>query len=136
MPPDYFSATGQLWGNPIYRWDGIRARWLPLVDCAGARSDAALRHGADRPLSGALRRYFEIPAGETTAVNGIWIKGPGTELFEALERELPRFTSVAENLGRDYAGGGGDSQALRFSRDGAAAICLWERSAGTELPSA
>src|SRR5208283_1282845 len=83
VPPDYFSATGQLWGNPIYRWDAHAqsgyAWWI-----------ARFRRGLDvldmirldhfRGFAG----FYEIPAGDTTAVNGKWVKGPGAGLFVAL----------------------------------------------------
>ena len=135
VPPDYFSATGQLWGNPTYRWERLREdgfRWWIARMRGVMRLFDLVRIDHFR----GFEAYFEIPAGETTAVNGTWIKGPGMELFEALEREFGELPIVAENLGSDHAGGGGDSQALRFSGDGDSAICLWERSAGTELPSA
>jgi len=98
VPPDYFSATGQLWGNPIYRWDLMREdgyRWWI------ARLHGVL-HMFDMVRIDHFRgfeAYFEIPAEETTAVNGEWVKGPGVELFETLEREFGELPIVAENLG-------------------------------------
>lgn len=98
VPPDYFSATGQLWGNPIYRWDVMEAsgyRWwierfrstFELVDIS--RIDHFLGFEA----------YWEVPAQEVTAVKGRWVKGPGARLFKALRRELGKLPIVAENLG-------------------------------------
>jgi len=98
VPPDYFSATGQLWGNPIYRWEEHArtgyAWWiarfrrvLELVDMI------RLDHFRG------FEAYYEIPAGETTAVNGAWVKGPGAGLFAALKSALGDLPIVAENLG-------------------------------------
>ncbi|HEY5907226.1 MAG TPA: 4-alpha-glucanotransferase [Vicinamibacteria bacterium] len=98
VPPDYFSATGQLWGNPLYRWDVLArdgyAWWidrfrgtLRLVDLV------RLDHFRG------FEAYWEIPGGEPTAVNGHWVKGPGAEFFLALERGLGQLPVVAEDLG-------------------------------------
>ncbi len=98
VPPDYFSATGQLWGNPTYRWDRLREdgfRWWIARVRGVMRLFDLVRIDHFR----GFEAYFEIPAGETTAVNGVWIKGPGVELFEALEREFGALPIVAENLG-------------------------------------
>jgi 4-alpha-glucanotransferase len=98
VPPDYFSATGQLWGNPIYRWERLRAdgyRWW----LARVRGVLQLFDMVRIDHFRGFEAYFEIPASERTAVNGTWIKGPGAELFEALEREFGELPIVAENLG-------------------------------------
>jgi 4-alpha-glucanotransferase len=98
VPPDYFSATGQLWGNPTYRWDRLRKdgfRWWIERVRGVMRLFDMVRIDHFR----GFEAYFEIPAGETTAVHGVWIKGPGVELFEALEREFGALPIVAENLG-------------------------------------
>ncbi|MDX1529983.1 MAG: 4-alpha-glucanotransferase [Rhodothermales bacterium] len=99
VPPDYFSETGQRWGNPIYRWDRMRERgygwWvdrlrrtLDLVDLV------RLDHFRG------FEAYWAIPAGEPTAVHGRWVEGPGAALFRALERRLGApLPVVAENLG-------------------------------------
>ena len=98
VPPDYFSATGQLWGNPIYRWQHHRDRgyawWI-------ARFRAALRLFDVVRIDHfrGFQAYWEIPATEPTAVNGRWIAGPGSELFRALRAELGELPIVAENLG-------------------------------------
>jgi 4-alpha-glucanotransferase len=98
VPPDYFSATGQLWGNPIYRWDRIReagyAWWI-------SRFRAALRLFDMFRLDHfrGFEAYWEVPATDATAMNGRWIKGPGAELFRVLTRELGNLPIVAENLG-------------------------------------
>lgn len=98
VPPDYFSETGQLWGNPIYRWDRMAATgfrwWLDRMRVALRMFDA-VRMDHFR----GFEAYWEVPAQETTAVNGRWVEGPGGELFRALERELGPLPLVAENLG-------------------------------------
>ncbi len=98
VPPDYFSATGQLWGNPTYRWERLREDgycwWIARVRGVMRLFDLVrIDHFRG------FEAYFEIPAGEKTAVNGVWIKAPGMELFEALEREFGELPIVAENLG-------------------------------------
>ena len=98
VPPDYFSATGQLWGNPIYRWDRMAETgfrwWIDRVFWALHQLDLVrLDHFRG------LEAYWEVPAGETTARNGCWVKGPGAALFTALERALGDLPIVAENLG-------------------------------------
>jgi len=98
VPPDYFSADGQLWGNPIYRWEQIardRFAWwierfrhtLTVVDLI------RLDHFRG------FEAYWEVPGGEPTARNGRWVKGPGAALFEAAESALGPLPLVAENLG-------------------------------------
>jgi 4-alpha-glucanotransferase len=98
VPPDYFSATGQLWGNPLYRWDVSAAsghRWwinrfrasLKLFDLA------RLDHFRG------FEAYWEVPAGCSTAAGGKWVKGPGAEFFQTLQRELKELPFIAENLG-------------------------------------
>ena len=98
VPPDYFSATGQLWGNPIYRWDAHArsgyAWWIARFRRALEVLDM-IRLDHFRGFAG----YYEIPAGDRTAANGKWVKGPGVALFEALERALGKLPIVAENLG-------------------------------------
>lgn len=98
VPPDYFSATGQLWGNPLYRWDVHKAtgyawwisrirKMLELVDI--------IRIDHFR----GFEAYWEIPATEKTAIHGRWVKGPNADLFEALQNTLGRLPIIAEDLG-------------------------------------
>lgn len=98
VPPDYFSPTGQRWGNPVYRWDVIRNegyRWwierfrsvLRLVDMV--RVDHFRGFAA----------YWRVPASEQTAVNGEWVRVPGHELFRTLKDALGHLPIVAEDLG-------------------------------------
>jgi 4-alpha-glucanotransferase len=98
VPPDYFSATGQLWGNPLYRWDVLArsgyAWWIDRFR-ATLRTIDLVRLDHFR----GFEAYWEIPGGEPTAVNGRWVKGPGADFFHALERALGRLPVVAEDLG-------------------------------------
>ena len=98
VPPDYFSATGQLWGNPIYNWDLLKTtgyRWWIERFRAALRLYDIVRIDHFR----GFEAYWEVPAGESTAVNGRWIKGPGAEFFSALEEQLGELPIIAENLG-------------------------------------
>ena len=98
VPPDYFSATGQLWGNPLYRWDALErtgfAWWIERF-----RASLRLFDSVRLDHFRGFEAYWEIPGGETTAVNGRWVKGPGTALFDALQAALGPLPIVAENLG-------------------------------------
>jgi len=98
VPPDYFSATGQLWGNPLYRWERMAedgyAWWVKRMRAALRQFDVVrIDHFRG------FEAYWEVPAGEKTAVNGRWAKGPGATFFRALEGALGRMPIVAENLG-------------------------------------
>ena len=98
VPPDYFSATGQLWGNPLYRWDVSAVsghRWWIDRVCASLRLFDLVRLDHFR----GFEAYWEIPAGALTAAGGKWVKGPGTEFFLTLQNELKELPFVAENLG-------------------------------------
>ena len=98
VPPDMFSKTGQLWGNPIYDWALLRDRgydwWVNRIARAGELYDL-FRIDHFR----AFANYYEVPAGDTTAENGTWVDGPGTDFFEVLARRFPCFAIVAEDLG-------------------------------------
>jgi len=98
VPPDYFSATGQRWGNPLYRWDVMAqdgyAWWVARVRAALELVDR-VRVDHFRAFAG----YWEIPAAEVTAVNGRWAPGPGQALFDALKAGLGDLPLVAEDLG-------------------------------------
>ncbi len=98
VPPDYFSATGQRWGNPLYRWDALKKTgykwWVERIKRARAIYDMVrLDHFRG------FEAYWAIPAVEETAVNGEWVKGPGADLFHALEKALGPLALVAEDLG-------------------------------------
>lgn len=98
VPPDYFSATGQLWGNPIYRWERMERRgfswWIARIRASLNLYDI-VRIDHFRGFAG----YWEVPAGETTAINGRWVTGPGSALFEAIGAALGDLPIIAEDLG-------------------------------------
>lgn len=98
VPPDYFSATGQLWGNPIYNWESVQANgfswWLQRIRASLAQVDI-IRIDHFR----AFAAYWAIPAGEETAINGEWIEAPGEAFFETVETELGQLPFLAEDLG-------------------------------------
>lgn len=98
VPPDYFSETGQRWGNPLYRWDKMAANnyswWLSRVTHSLLQADIVrIDHFRG------FEAYWEIPAAEPTAVNGQWVKGPGADLFMTFEKELGQLPIIAEDLG-------------------------------------
>ena len=97
-PPDAFSADGQLWGNPLYRWDLIENDgfkwWLNRLGAAGKLYDMVrLDHFRG------FEAYWSIPYGDTTAKNGHWVKGPGMNFVNALKTGLPNVKFIAEDLG-------------------------------------
>ena len=98
VPPDFFSATGQRWGNPLYRWEAHRAEayawWIERVRRTFELVDI-VRIDHFRGFAG----YWEIPASEATAMVGRWLPGPGAELFEAIESALGTLPIIAEDLG-------------------------------------
>jgi 4-alpha-glucanotransferase len=98
VPPDYFSATGQLWGNPIFNWELLKSsgyRWWVERFRAALRLYDIVRIDHFR----GFEAYWEVPATERTAMNGSWTKGPGAELFSTLQKELGELPIIAENLG-------------------------------------
>ena len=99
VPPDYFSATGQLWGNPLYDWKAHKkqdyAWWIARVKHQIGLTDY-LRIDHFR----GFEAYWAVPAGEETAVNGKWVKGPNEALFLAIQKELgDELPIFAEDLG-------------------------------------
>jgi len=97
-PPDYFSASGQLWGNPIYRWDALRARgyhwWIARLRLELERFDAVrLDHFIG------FQNYWEVPGRARTARKGRWVAGPGAHFFGEVFRQLGRAQLFAEDLG-------------------------------------
>jgi 4-alpha-glucanotransferase len=98
VPPDYFSATGQRWGNPLYRWDVLQEtkyRWWVSRFRAALRFADLLRVDHFRGFAA----YWEIPASEPTAMHGRWMPGPGSALFDAVRNALGSLPLVAEDLG-------------------------------------
>jgi 4-alpha-glucanotransferase len=98
VPPDAFSATGQRWGNPLYDWSAMRARgydwWIQRLRWATQTCDY-IRLDHFRGFA----QFWEIPAGEPTAVNGRWVDGPRDELFIKLREALGGLPFFAEDLG-------------------------------------
>ena len=98
VPPDYFSATGQLWGNPIYNWDNMRQDgfkwWIDRVK-ATLKTVDIVRVDHFRGFAAA----WEVPGGDKTAVNGKWVNVPGKELFDALKNAIGDLPFWAEDLG-------------------------------------
>jgi 4-alpha-glucanotransferase len=98
VPPDYFSKTGQRWGNPLYRWDVIERTgyrwWLDRVKYTLQTVDVIrLDHFRG------FEKFYEIPADSATAVNGRWMPGPGDRFFDALQESLGLVPIIAEDLG-------------------------------------
>ena len=97
-PPDAFSETGQLWGNPLYRWDRMEEQgydwWINRL-AISARLYDVLRIDHFR----GFESYYAIPYGDATAENGVWKKGPGMKLFHAVQERLPGLDVIAEDLG-------------------------------------
>jgi 4-alpha-glucanotransferase len=98
VPPDYFSKTGQLWGNPLYNWDAMRAEnydwWINRIAKASELYDV-VRIDHFRGLD----RYYSIAANARTAIDGEWLDGPKQELFEEAEKRLGTLNIIAEDLG-------------------------------------
>jgi 4-alpha-glucanotransferase len=98
VPPDYFSETGQLWGNPLYRWDVLASQdyswWMERLRAAFSLVDI-LRLDHFRGFV----NYWEIPAGEKTAVEGRWVEGPGAAFLSRVEEEFGGLPIIAEDLG-------------------------------------
>lgn len=98
VPPDYFSPTGQLWGNPLYDWgkhkDSGYAWWIKRMQATLSMVDI-LRLDHFRGFSG----YWEVPADMPTAEIGRWVQGPGVDLFQAIENALGNLPILAEDLG-------------------------------------
>ena len=98
VPPDYFSAQGQLWGNPVYNWDALRAtgyRWsIDRLRALLAHVDA-IRLDHFRGFAAA----WHVPAGAPTAQSGQWVPGPGAGFFEAVRKELGGLPFIVEDLG-------------------------------------
>ena len=97
-PPDAFSADGQLWGNPLYRWDVMAedgyAWWIRRLAAAGELYDI-VRMDHFR----GLEAYWSIPYGDETAKGGKWITGPGMDFVNAVKKGLPELNMIAEDLG-------------------------------------
>jgi 4-alpha-glucanotransferase len=98
VPPDYFSETGQCWGNPLYRWDAMEKSgyqwWIERIRSMLKQVDI-IRIDHFR----GFEKYWEIPAGSQTAVHGKWAKGPGDRFFAAIQGAFGKLPFIAEDLG-------------------------------------
>ena len=98
VPPDYFSETGQLWGNPLYDWRAMKNEnyswWISRI----ARMRALVDFVRIDHFRG-FESYWAVPYGEATAVHGTWEKGPGIDLFTAIKKSLGDLPVIAEDLG-------------------------------------
>lgn len=98
VPPDYFSETGQLWGNPLYNWAALKkdhfSWWVQRIKGAFTLYDV-LRIDHFR----GFEAFWAVPYGEQTAQNGQWVKAKGKELFETIKKELGEIEAIAEDLG-------------------------------------
>lgn len=98
VPPDYFSAEGQLWGNPVYNWDALQATgyqwWIDRIRTLLGHVDA-IRLDHFRGFAAA----WHLPAGAKTAQSGEWVPGQGARFFQAVRRDLGRLPFIAEDLG-------------------------------------
>ncbi len=98
VPPDYFSATGQLWGNPLYDWAAMQQEgfhwWIQRIKGMLRLTDI-LRIDHFR----GFEAYWEVPYGSPNAINGRWVKAPGQELFTAVKKALGNIPIIAEDLG-------------------------------------
>lgn len=98
VPPDYFSPTGQLWGNPLYRWSAHTETgfkwWISRIKSTLQLFDI-IRLDHFRGFAG----YWEVKAGSKTAEKGRWVKGPGRSLFDAIKNSLGNLPIIAEDLG-------------------------------------
>ncbi len=98
VPPDYFSETGQLWGNPVYNWDKLQEtnfkwwvqRFQAMLDYVDIIRIDHFR---------GFQAYWAVPQGETTAMNGKWVEAPGSALFHVLNDKLGKLPVMAEDLG-------------------------------------
>ncbi|MGI5172948.1 4-alpha-glucanotransferase [Treponema sp. OMZ 840] len=98
VPPDYFSETGQLWGNPLYDWKTLKAEnyfwWIERI-----RHSLTITDYVRIDHFRGFEAYWSVPYGEKTAVNGKWVKGPGADLFNAVQKKLGTTALIAEDLG-------------------------------------
>ena len=98
VPPDYFCADGQLWGNPLYNWKAMKKRkfdwWINRMRAMGKLYDMVR---VDHFIG--FANYYAIPYGAPNARNGKWIKAPGRSLFRRIKKEVPEVTVIAEDLG-------------------------------------
>lgn len=129
VPPDYFSKTGQRWGNPLYRWDSKDPQIIEKLETWWTERFRLIFKNVDVARIDhfrAFESYWTIPEKNKTAIDGKWLKGPGKPFFDAIERNLGKLDIVAEDLGiitpevgalRDALGFPG-MKVLQFAFDG------------------
>lgn len=98
VPPDYFSATGQRWGNPIYNWERFKEEHYSFI-INRIKLNASLYDILRLDHFRAFDTYWKIPASCPTAVDGSWVEAPGYEVFDTLFKEVPGVDIIAEDLG-------------------------------------
>ncbi len=123
VPPDYFSETGQRWGNPLYKWDVLQSRgfdwWVDRMRRARALYDIIrLDHFRG------FEAFWAIPAEDETAIHGEWVKAPGAALFTALREQLGELPLIAEDLGLITREVDSLREQFDLARHAGAAICL------------
>lgn len=98
VPPDYFSATGQLWGHPVYRWDVLKESgyswWIKRIEY-----NLKLFHMFRLDHFRGFVAFWEVTAGETTAIDGKWVEAPARDFLDTLLRHFPGLPAIAEDLG-------------------------------------
>ncbi|RJQ50935.1 MAG: 4-alpha-glucanotransferase [Nitrospiraceae bacterium] len=98
VPPDYFSSTGQLWGHPVYHWEVLKKHdyswWVRRIE-----HNLKLYHLFRIDHFRGFVGYWEVPAGEKTAINGKWVKAPAEDFFKTILKHFPNISIVAEDLG-------------------------------------
>ncbi|MHC5829195.1 MAG: 4-alpha-glucanotransferase, partial [Nostoc sp.] len=98
VPPDYFSATGQLWGNPVYNWEELQKQdfkwWVQRFEAMLDYVDI-IRIDHFR----GFQAYWSVAQGEETAMNGKWVEAPGDAFFEVIREKLGKLPLLAEDLG-------------------------------------
>ncbi|HSI69824.1 MAG TPA: 4-alpha-glucanotransferase [Gillisia sp.] len=98
VPPDYYSKTGQLWGTPVYDWKALKSSgydwWIERI-----RQNLFLFDLVRLDHFRAFAAYWEVPAGEKTAIKGKWAKTPGNDFFRIVKKEFPEMPLIAEDLG-------------------------------------
>jgi 4-alpha-glucanotransferase len=119
VPPDYFSETGQLWGHPLYRWERMAEDgyewWIRRFHMAFTQADVVrIDHFRG------FYDYWEVPAGEKTAIKGRWLRGPGAPFFRTVTAALGKVAIIAEDLGdfNDESRAGVDALQAEFGYPG------------------
>ena len=124
VPPDYFSRTGQLWGNPVYDWGALRKSRYAWWVSQGPSQPETLRPCADRSLQGARCHIGKSPRRAERPLRGKWVPAPAGDLFRTLARRIPQGSLVAEDLGFITPDVRAVLDRLRVARHAGASLCL------------